>query len=204
MTEHKDFELTPEERAALDSLPREQTPSDLLRARIARELKAQGLLRSVTVDGHSRTIVRSIAGVAAALILFLGGVAVGSRLDGTGPQVGVPDGQPGFVQSDGAGVRPRPAARVPGGMDPAVRVQQAGSEYVAALADLVELAESEDDPAVVQGREAALNSLRGAVQSVGTLVDEPGGAQLLEEWEGLRVEPRRDDEVGAMQTVVWF
>jgi hypothetical protein len=89
-------------------------------------------------------------------------------------------------------------------MDPAVRVQQAGSEYVAALADLVELAESEDDPAVVQGREAALNSLRGAVQSVGTLVDEPGGAQLLEEWEGLRVEPRRDDEVGAMQTVVWF
>ena len=39
-----DDELTPEERAAMESLPRERDPDSALEERIVRALRAQGLL----------------------------------------------------------------------------------------------------------------------------------------------------------------
>ena len=67
-------ELTPEERNALASLPREMNPGDLLEAKVVRALRN---------EGHFGVAVRRRNGlslawkIAAGLALFAGGVATG-------------------------------------------------------------------------------------------------------------------------------
>jgi hypothetical protein len=68
-----DFELTDADRAALSALPRETIPPPALEETIVRALAARGLLRP-----RARWSVR-LAAIAAAALLFLGGVAWGRR-----------------------------------------------------------------------------------------------------------------------------
>ncbi|HEY8164783.1 MAG TPA: hypothetical protein VIF83_04440 [Gemmatimonadaceae bacterium] len=67
-------ELTPSERAAFGSLPRERAPSDLLEERVVSELRSRGMLSRATRRGARFGTAWRIA---AALALFAGGVATG-------------------------------------------------------------------------------------------------------------------------------
>ena len=74
-----EFELTPDERAALAALPREMQPSDLLEERVVRALRAEGQLGAVAKPRSNRGIMAMLR-VAAAIALFAGGVATGRYL----------------------------------------------------------------------------------------------------------------------------
>lgn len=67
-------ELTPSERAAFDSLPRERAPSDLLEERVVSELRTRGMLSTPARRGSRFSTAWRIA---AAIALFAGGVATG-------------------------------------------------------------------------------------------------------------------------------
>jgi hypothetical protein len=83
MTDHD--ELDPTLREALDALPREEAPPAGLEERTVRALRTAGLLP------HASTRLRWAAPrIAAALLLFLGGVAAGRASIGEPPQA---DGQ---------------------------------------------------------------------------------------------------------------
>ena len=89
-------ELTPEERAAFEALPREREPSRRLEERTVTDLRERGLLRRARGSGASR-ILRATA-AAAAIAVFAGGFAAGRAtapdgrvLDPGGAMVGAPD-----------------------------------------------------------------------------------------------------------------
>ena len=71
-------ELSEQERAAIAALPRELAPSDLLEERVVRALRQQGHF-GTTVD-PSRSWPRMALRVAAAVLLFVGGVATGKYM----------------------------------------------------------------------------------------------------------------------------
>ena len=75
MYSDQEFELTPDERAALATLPREIAPGNLLEQRVVNALKKEGHLNSPRpIAGKNLSIAWKIA---AALALFAGGVATG-------------------------------------------------------------------------------------------------------------------------------
>jgi anti-sigma factor RsiW len=131
----------------LAHLPREAEPArDLwpeIAARIATDLP---LPRK---SGRGRIFLQA----AAALALFAGGVLVGrTSVD-----------------------RPEISAGLPGRQDPlhaAAEVQRQGSEYIAALASLTAEHGRPGDPALDQGREAALSTLYGAAYELDKLPSE--------------------------------
>ena len=67
--------LTPEERNALASLPREIAPSDPLEARVVKALKSEGHFGGARAEKKS-SLVTALR-IAAAIALFAGGVATG-------------------------------------------------------------------------------------------------------------------------------
>lgn len=69
---NEDFELSPKERAALSGLPHEAPPPAALEQRTLRALRARGLVRA-----PARRPLRLALAMAAALLLFLSGFAVG-------------------------------------------------------------------------------------------------------------------------------
>jgi hypothetical protein len=121
-------ELTPAERAAFAALPREADVSDMEEERIVQALRTRGLLgtgRHRRVVGWPRWVLR----VAAALLLFLGGVLFGRRL--------------GPARSPEAG---SPVAA-------ALQIQRTGSSFVRALSRVSE--SGEDPAAAATAREVA-------------------------------------------------
>jgi hypothetical protein len=106
MTESTD-ELTPEERAAIDGLPRGAVPPRGLEDATVAALRARGLL-APTRSPLRRRGIQLIAGLAAAATLFLGGLLLGRRGVATGESGG---GAPRFVLLlyEGSGyAQPRP------------------------------------------------------------------------------------------------
>ena len=69
------FELTHDEKAMLASLPREMAPSDMLESRVMRALRDEGYLGSGA--RHERRGIPLMLKIAAAIMLFAGGVATG-------------------------------------------------------------------------------------------------------------------------------
>lgn len=71
-------ELSEEERAAIAALPHEHAPSDLLEERVVRALRQQGHFGTTAHEGRSwpRIALRA----AAAVLLFVGGVATGKYM----------------------------------------------------------------------------------------------------------------------------
>jgi hypothetical protein len=75
---NEDNDLSEQERTMLAALPREMAPSDLLEERVVRALKNQGHFG--TVARASRPWGRIALRAAAAVLLFVGGVATGKYM----------------------------------------------------------------------------------------------------------------------------
>ena len=183
---HDDNDLTPEERMAFQRLPREVEPSRLLEERVVRSLRNEGILRGPATGGRW---VRSwmLAGAAAAsLVLFGVGLTLGQWM-----------GSRSMTQAFLA-VREQDAQQV------ALRIQEAGSAYVAALASLTDLRSAEGLGEYTQGREAAMGALYGAAFELARLSpDDPDVLQVLQ-----ILEDRRNQDQGwstpGSRSVIWF
>jgi hypothetical protein len=86
MTEPND-ELTPDERAAIGALSRQAPPPPGLEDATVAALRARGLLVPPR-HGRRRRSIQVAAGLAAAIALFLGGLALGRRGAETGEAAG--------------------------------------------------------------------------------------------------------------------
>lgn len=201
-----EHELTPEEEMAFQSLSRESEPSRILEERVVTSLRQEGIL-----GAGQRPLLRATAGVgvrwfkpwmaaasvAASLVLFASGVVLGQRMGSTTTAEA-------FIQ-----VREQDAAQL------ALRIQEAGSAYVSALAALGQLGVDGqgDVPAdqtaslagvdLQQGREVALGALYGASNELARMSPEDTDVlrilQILEERQA-REEGRGGDD----RNVVWF
>jgi hypothetical protein len=204
-----DLELTREEKMAFQSLPREAEASDLLEERIVRSLREEGILREsgATVGEADRALPpgrglwikpwMAVAVVAASLALFTSGIFLGQTL-------GTRSTAQAFLA-----VREQDAAQL------AMTIQEAGSQYVSALAALSELRVA--DPGVSgggesgvfsvadlqQGREVAMGTLYGAAYELARMSPDDVEVMTI-----LRIlEARREREEGGQgvaRNVVWF
>ncbi len=183
-------DLTPEEKMALQNLPREAAPSRILEERVVQALREDGFLESpaTLAPGRGRkTRDRSwyrpwmaVASVAASVALFASGVVLGQWM-------GAQSTTQAFIQ-----VREQDATQL------ALRIQEAGSAYVSALAALGELGVGGDE-----GREVALGALYGAANELARM--SPEDAEVLRILQIL--EERRDREEGwdaDDRNTVWF
>jgi hypothetical protein len=151
-----DQELTPEERRALDELPAERTPSDLLEERVVSSLRDRGLLRRERGRVLAITPSRLAVAVAACFLLLVAGFAVG-RWTSPSTAAGPPLPSPGPTrQADEFAV--------------AASLQQAASAYVIALEDLEASLQTAGSEQARQGREVALASLYSAADRVSRFV----------------------------------
>ncbi len=207
-----EVELTPGEKMAFQRLPTEAVPPDLLEERIVRALTSDGTLRSgggqarkagawpaqdaPPPSGRFRAWVIPVS-MAASLVLFGAGVALGHRL-------GASSTTEAFLA-----VRDQDATSL------ALRIQEAGSAYVSALAALGELrgaaAQAPSGQGVVashaaqgieQGRAAALGALYGAAFELARMA--PGDADVLRILQIL--EERRTRDLGGepARNMMWF
>lgn len=190
MTDHdRPDELTPEEREAFAGLPRERIPSAALEERVVGVLRAEGLLGDAPVGARParrRSRAWWAAAVAAGVALFVSGLAVGQW-------------------SAGRGVADAVTAALDGAGDPAqaaTEVQEAGSEYVRAVAHLAELAGDGGGRDVASGTEAARVALHAAALELARLSPNDATLRLvlavLEERAGAAT-----DSVAPRKTI-WF
>jgi hypothetical protein len=187
MTRETENELTPDERAAFEALPKTREPSGLLEERTVRALGDRGLLEVAPRRWMHRRIPAFAAGIAAALALFVGGIAVGQWL-----------GSRAVADS-------MAAAQHQTALEMAVAVQHAGSAYVSALAALSQLADSSANGALAQGREAALTALYAAAHELVQLApDDPIAITIRDRLDHLRREQQATDDQGTIRHVVWF
>ena len=179
-------ELTAEEQAAFAALPRERDPGILLEERTVQVLEERGILFARSKRNPVHGVPVWALGLAASLALFVSGVA-------TGQWMGTRNLANTMV-----------AAQQETAMQTASLVQQTGSAYVMSLIALAQLADSTSDPAVAQGREAALTSLHAAARELALLAPEDPLTLVLRD--GLR--RALWDETGSagptLQSVVWF
>jgi len=184
-------ELTSEEREAFASLPRERIPPAKLEERVVGALRAEGLLSGATrqragAQGFRRSWVA--AAVAAGLALFASGVAVGHW-------------------SAGERVADAVSAALDHGADPqqaATEVQEAGSEYVRAVAHLAELAGQDTGGELASGAEAARVALHAAALELARVrPDDPTLRLVLAVLEE-RADAASDTTAGPARKTIWF
>lgn len=178
--------LTPEERRALEALPREREPGRLLEERVVTALRGEGLLRSRAgaAPRGSRNAWWSAA-AAAAVALFAGGVAVGQALAARSAA----DTVAALREADA-----RATAAV---------VQRTGSAYVTAVAALADRRGSGalQPSDARQGSEVALAALRAAADELARL--DPENA-LARQVALLLHEPPPDSTAEGPHQVIWF
>jgi hypothetical protein len=182
-----DDELTPEERAAMEALPRERPPDRALEERVVRALRAQGLLERPATLRLTLPPLGWLAAAAASVMIFAGGVALGAWLESRHTTQVVLD----MHQRDAA--------------ETAALVQRTGSAYVSALSTLATFAEKARPQEMEPAREAAVNALHAAAsQMVRLLPEEPVAVNILQ---GMARASRSDSlEAAASEPrrVVWF
>jgi hypothetical protein len=168
---HDEIDWTPEEREALDRLPREDDPGELLEERTVAALRGEGLLgpgRDVPVrrsdDSLSARTPRHrgvfgarpaagwwAAGIAAALAVFFGGVALGQ------------------AHTSAATVDLVRAIRTAETGDRPSLIQQTGSLYVDAVASLATARAQGNEEAVGTGVEVGIAALYAAAYEMARL-----------------------------------
>lgn len=157
--------------ARLSALPcAADTDGDLwpaLQARLAAEQRPAQVpvTRVVSLDAHRnkrRMIPAWVAQAAAAAAVFTIGFG-GGRLSGTGDAAAM------LVAAD----------TVATAMDAAIRVQRAGTEYVAAVAQFVAFSRDVDTLAAAQGREATIAACYGASRELTRLRGDDSSAVNL-------------------------
>lgn len=171
--EHDEMEWTESEREALERLPRELDPGRELEERTVAALRGRGLLR----DRPARRSTAFhpawwAAGLAAALALFLGGMAVGQARSGISA-----DDLATVLRSAEAADRPS-------------LIQQTGSLYVESLASLATV--RQDPETVGTGMEVGLAALYAATWEMARLY--PGDPRLRQVLEALESSPNGDPE----------
>jgi len=216
--EMDEFELTPEEKMAFKRLPMEAEPSQLLEERVVRSLRDEGFLGSESGQGAAEGTgagdaaeggggARPRAGrwfrpwmataaAAASVALFASGMVLGQWM-------GSQTTTDAFIA-----VREQDATHL------ALRIQEAGSMYVSALAAMtqqqsLDLSEgSVTDPGLnavllQQGREAAFGALYGAANEMARM--SPDDADVLRVLQILEDRRGREEGWGADdRNVIWF
>jgi hypothetical protein len=178
-------ELTPAEKEAFEMLPTERKPSRILEERTVRALKDRRVIRSTPFFTASR-VPWIAAGIAAALALFVSGVAVGQW---TGSRQ---------TANALAQVYNSPADMA------AARVQSTGSEHRQALAAMVDATGSAELEDMRRAREVALAALWAAATEILRLDPaDPATLRILQELErgGRGAEAGSGEET---TNVVWF
>ncbi len=189
MNDDFDDELTPVERRAYASLPREAAPNPELEERVVAMLRARGHLPtpiSVARGGRTRRPAAAwLAGaVAAGLTLFVTGLAVGQYIGSR--NVAFAMGR-GSAQST---------------TEVAARVQRAGSLYVAALASLSSLPDGASPAARDSVRAVAVRVLGQAAQEMALIApDDPLAAAVLR---GLNQRDRQQSPAVPSRSVMWY
>lgn len=178
-----DDDLTPEEREAIEALPREREPSRMLEARVVSELRREGLLPRRRGAG-SRPSAGWWAAAAAAVALFTGGIALGQTL---------------AARSTAEALV---ALRDADARATAMLVQQTGSAYVAALAALADRRGSGalEPGDAEQGGEVALAALRAAAGELARLDPESALARQVV----LLLDEPADERAGERRQLIWF
>jgi len=182
--------LTEEEREAIRALPREMIPPATLEDRVADALRAEGLLGPVQSKGRlpqwSWGRATWVAAAAAGIALFASGVVVGQW----NAARGVADAMARQFSAD-------PAAQ-------AAQVQEAGSDYVRAVAHLADLAAQGDEQAVAPGLEAARVALHAATMELARVSpDDPTLRLVLAVLED-RLRASRQDTTKTARKTIWF
>jgi hypothetical protein len=158
---HEETELTPQEKQAFETLPRDKMPSAALEDRVVGALQKRGALEAP----RGRVVVlnarRVVAVVAASVALLAGGFAMG--------------------QWEGARQAQTGDIVIPEATDISIaaKLQRTGSEYVQALELFAELPDSVDGDLAVQGREVALTTLYTAADQITRLVPKEELARQL-------------------------
>lgn len=184
-------DLTDREREELDALPRESHPRDGLEQRVVAALRREGLLRHAAPLRLPLTPAWALAAVAASLVLFAGGFALGGWMESRHTTEVLVKMHERDSQTAAAA---------------AAAVQRTGSAYVAALTALAAFADTSDTPAssVAQGREVAANALQAAAsQMVRLAPEDPLAVRILQ---GLDRAARRDTAAAddRSRLTVWF
>lgn len=178
-------ELPPELRRALNDLPREQAPGDLLEERTVRALRERGLVDRA--PGRTlRRVPRSWMGgaVAAGLALFASGLAAGQWMGARSTENVVT-----AIQAENS----RHAALL---------VQQTGSAYVHALEQLASVQDTAGAAQGKEGREVAVRILRAAADELVRIApDDPVASAVLA---GFQKDTARQGSGAEKQRVVWF
>lgn len=184
-------DLTESERRELDALPREARPRKELEERVVAALRREGLLLVPAPIRFPLTPAWIGAAVAASLVLFAGGFALGGWIESRHTS----DMLVRMAEQDAAGDAAAAAALV----------QRTGSAYVSALATLAALADTTrgDAPQVVQGREVAASALQAAAnQMLRIAPEDPLAVRILQ---GLDRQARRDTTAAdGSKLTVWF
>jgi hypothetical protein len=147
-----DDELTPSEKKAFASLPKERVPSAFVEERTVRTLRRHGVLRS-PVPRSVEITGRRIAGALAACMAF---VVCGFVL--------------GFFASAQRSAHMDMSLPGGNGYPVAVSLQQAGTDYVMALERLAQMSATGEGEELQQGREVALNTLYTAADQMVKIV----------------------------------
>ncbi len=185
MRENENQELTERERVEFAALPRERDPGRLIEERTVAALRKEGLIGRRFRTRWYRRAPLVAAGLAASIALFASGAVVGQWLGSRTVAVSVA------------------AANHQTAMQAAAAVQRAGSAYVLALAALTQVADTTDNPAVAQGREAALTALYAAVRELVLLAPEdPLSVTLRQELE--RAQAGGEPSLRQVTNLVWF
>jgi hypothetical protein len=162
MTEQDPNGLSPELRDALDALPKEREPSAELEEWTVSALKRRGLIAPRWGEGQHRPVWMSWVGVAAALVIFAVGTALGHRLGSTSAVVVLapsPDGNP---------------------RETAAYVQRTGSAHAAAIRELAAAVQSAEPRDVALARDVSLAALRASLEALTQLdPSDPTPALLL-------------------------
>ncbi|MCL7972629.1 MAG: hypothetical protein M8866_11185 [marine benthic group bacterium] len=184
MTETRNEDLSRAEREALDALPREANPGELLEERTVKALREEGLLAAGAApvgQAPSREAAvprpwwQLVAAIAASIALFAGGVSVGQVL---GARQTADAFQTVFEDGDAL---------------LAAQVQRTGSDYVAALAALAETSGAVADSS--QALEVALTALWAAANEIVRLApDDVLTARILQ---GFEAQARESSDYGA-------
>ncbi|UCG53262.1 MAG: hypothetical protein JSW58_06835 [Candidatus Latescibacterota bacterium] len=141
-------ELTPSEKDALQSLPKERVPSAFLEERVVRTLRRRGVLRSPGRRMIEITGLRVAGAVAACVAFVICGFALG------------------FWASAQEGVYKDMTTLEKNGVPVALSVQQAGTAYILALENLARVSGTTPSDELEQGREVALNTLYTAADQM--------------------------------------
>jgi hypothetical protein len=179
-----DTEWTPEERAALDALPRRLDPPAGLEARTVAALRERGVLggRPAGVAPRGRPgAAWWVAAAAAAAAVFLGGVQVGQR------------------QGTRLAVETITAVRGGDALDAAADVQRTAGAYLAAMAMLAERMEAADSLDARQAREVVQAALSASAREALRVMPDDALAAAIRAVAG-----REEPTLGQPRQVLWF